>query len=98
MLSRHPGIEKISLTGETGTGRAVMADAAATLKHVTMELGGKSPLLVFDDAKFGQRGDRRAGGKFLHSRAKSAPTARGCFCIKRLKKNSRGGCWSAPPA
>ena len=50
MLSRHPGIEKISLTGETGTGRAVMADAAATLKHVTMELGGKSPLLVFDDA------------------------------------------------
>ena len=50
MLSRHPGIAKVSLTGETGTGRAVMADAAATLKQVTMELGGKSPLLVFEDA------------------------------------------------
>ena len=50
LLSRHAGIAKISLTGETGTGRMVMADAAATLKKVTMELGGKSPLLVFADA------------------------------------------------
>ena len=50
MLSRHPQIAKVSLTGEVCTGRAVMADAAATLKHVTLELGGKSPLIVFDDA------------------------------------------------
>jgi len=50
LLSRHPGIAKISLTGEVGTGRKVMADAAATLKQVTLELGGKSPLIVFDDA------------------------------------------------
>ena len=50
LLSRHTGIRKISLTGEVGTGKAVMADAAATLKHVTLELGGKSPLIVFDDA------------------------------------------------
>ncbi len=50
MLSRHPQIAKISLTGEVGTGKLVMADAATTLKHVTMELGGKSPLIVFDDA------------------------------------------------
>jgi betaine-aldehyde dehydrogenase len=47
LLSRHPGIAKISLTGEVGTGRKVMADAAATLKQVTLELGGKSPLIVF---------------------------------------------------
>src|SRR3546814_14156065 len=39
-----------SLTGEVGTGKKVMADAAQTLKHVTLELGGKSPLVVFDDA------------------------------------------------
>ena len=51
LLSRHPGIRKISLTGEVGTGKAVMSDAAATLKYVTLELGGKSPLIVFDDAK-----------------------------------------------
>jgi betaine-aldehyde dehydrogenase len=50
LLTRHPDIAKVSLTGEVGTGKAVMADAAATLKHVTLELGGKSPLIVFDDA------------------------------------------------
>ena len=49
-LTVHPGIAKVSLTGEVGTGRKVMAQAAATLKHVTLELGGKSPLIIFDDA------------------------------------------------
>ena len=51
LLSRHPDIRKISLTGEVGTGKAVMAEAAASLKQVTLELGGKSPLIVFEDAK-----------------------------------------------
>jgi betaine-aldehyde dehydrogenase len=51
LLTRHARIRKVSLTGEVGTGKAVMADAAASLKHVTLELGGKSPLIVFDDAK-----------------------------------------------
>jgi len=50
LLTRHPGVAKVSLTGGVDTGRRVMADAAATLKHVTLELGGKSPLIVFDDA------------------------------------------------
>ncbi len=50
LLTRHPAIAKVSLTGEVGTGRRVMADAAGTLKYVTLELGGKSPLIVFDDA------------------------------------------------
>ncbi len=54
MLSRHPAIRKISLTGEVGTGRAVMRDAADTLKYVTLELGGKSPLIVFEDADLEQ--------------------------------------------
>jgi len=51
LLTRHPGIRKISLTGEVGTGKAVMSDAAQTLKNVTLELGGKSPLIIFEDAK-----------------------------------------------
>jgi betaine-aldehyde dehydrogenase len=51
LLTAHPDIRKVSLTGEVGTGKAVMADAAATLKQVTLELGGKSPLIVFDDAQ-----------------------------------------------
>ena len=50
LLTRHPDIRKVSITGEVGTGKAVMADAAGTLKNVTLELGGKSPLIVFDDA------------------------------------------------
>eukprot|EP00095_Tigriopus_kingsejongensis_P006440 snap_masked-scaffold1433_size41457-processed-gene-0.6 protein:Tk06440 transcript:snap_masked-scaffold1433_size41457-processed-gene-0.6-mRNA-1 annotation:"hypothetical protein" len=50
MLSRHNDIVKVSFTGECGTGKKVMADAAGSLKSVTMELGGKSPLIVFDDA------------------------------------------------
>ncbi|SOD91729.1 betaine-aldehyde dehydrogenase [Caenispirillum bisanense] len=60
-ITAHPGIAKVSLTGEVGTGKAVMADAAKTLKHVTMELGGKSPLIVFDDANL----DNAVGGALL---------------------------------
>ena len=49
-LVAHRGVAKVSLTGEVGTGKLVMANAAGTLKNVTLELGGKSPLIVFDDA------------------------------------------------
>ena len=49
-LSRHPRIAKISFTGGCDTGKKVMADAAETIKEVTLELGGKSPLIVFEDA------------------------------------------------
>jgi hypothetical protein len=44
------GIAKVSMTGEVGTGRRIMADCASTLKKITLELGGKSPLVIFDDA------------------------------------------------
>ncbi len=50
LLSRHPGIAKVSLTGAVETGRKVAADAADSLKYVTLELGGKSPLIIFPDA------------------------------------------------
>jgi betaine-aldehyde dehydrogenase len=53
-LSRHPLIRKVSLTGSVGTGKAVMGDAATQVKAVTLELGGKSPIIVFDDAKIDQ--------------------------------------------
>jgi betaine-aldehyde dehydrogenase len=49
-LVRHPDVAKVSLTGEVGTGKRVMAAAAETLKQVSLELGGKSPLIVFADA------------------------------------------------
>jgi betaine-aldehyde dehydrogenase len=50
LLTAHRDIRKVSLTGEVGTGKAVMSDAARTLKNVTLELGGKSPLIIFNDA------------------------------------------------
>jgi betaine-aldehyde dehydrogenase len=49
-LVRHTGIAKVSVTGSVATGERVMAGAAEGLKHVTLELGGKSPIIVFDDA------------------------------------------------
>jgi betaine-aldehyde dehydrogenase len=49
-LVSDPRVDKVSLTGSVPTGRKVYAAAGAGVKHVTMELGGKSPLLVFDDA------------------------------------------------
>ncbi|MFD2229526.1 betaine-aldehyde dehydrogenase [Alkalimarinus sediminis] len=49
-LTHHPDIAKVSFTGEVGTGKKVMTAAATSLKKVTMELGGKSPLIIFDDA------------------------------------------------
>lgn len=49
-LATHPAVAKVSFTGSVGTGRRVYESAAAGLKKVTMELGGKSPLIVFEDA------------------------------------------------
>jgi len=46
----HPDVDKVSFTGSTGTGRAIAQGALGNLKKVTLELGGKSPVLVFDDA------------------------------------------------
>jgi len=48
-LTHHPKIQKVSFTGEVSTGKKVMAASASSLKSVTMELGGKSPLIIFDD-------------------------------------------------
>jgi betaine-aldehyde dehydrogenase len=49
-LVTDPRVDKVSLTGSVPTGRKVYAAAAAGVRHVTMELGGKSPLIIFDDA------------------------------------------------
>lgn len=49
-LVAHPGVAKVAFTGSTEVGRAIMRGAADTLKRVSLELGGKSPLIIFDDA------------------------------------------------
>jgi betaine-aldehyde dehydrogenase len=61
LLVEHKDIAKVSLTGSVPTGRKVAASAAGQLKHVTMELGGKSPIIIFDDADL----DSAVGGAML---------------------------------
>ena len=52
-LVRHPGVDKVAFTGSTATGIRIMKDAADHLAHVSLELGGKSPNIVFADADEG---------------------------------------------
>lgn len=49
-LTAHRDVSKVTFTGSTATGRAIVHSAAATMKRVTMELGGKSPSIILDDA------------------------------------------------
>lgn len=51
-LAAHPGVDKVAFTGETATGREIMKLAADGIKRVSLELGGKSPNIVFADADF----------------------------------------------
>lgn len=66
-IVRHPGVAKIALTGGTDTGRAVLAQAAPLLKRVSLELGGKSPLLLFEDADVDAACDAALFGIFFNS-------------------------------
>jgi acyl-CoA reductase-like NAD-dependent aldehyde dehydrogenase len=50
LIVEHPGIDKIAFTGDTSTGKQIMRSSADTLKRITLELGGKSPNIVFPDA------------------------------------------------
>jgi aldehyde dehydrogenase (NAD+) len=49
-ITRHPDVAKISFTGSTAVGKIILGEAAETLKRVTLELGGKSPSIILDDA------------------------------------------------
>jgi len=85
LLTRHPEIRKVSLTGEVGTGKAVMSDASQTLKNVTLELGGKSPLIIFDDAKL----DNAVAGALLanfYSAGQVCSNGTRVFVHRSLKK------------
>ncbi|MFE5164872.1 aldehyde dehydrogenase family protein [Streptomyces sp. NPDC056697] len=63
-LVEHPGVAKVVFTGSTAVGKAIMATCAAGVKRVTLELGGKSPNIVFADADI-ERAAAAAPGSFL---------------------------------
>ncbi|MEX1361657.1 MAG: 2-hydroxymuconic semialdehyde dehydrogenase [Nannocystaceae bacterium] len=76
-IVRHPGVAAISFTGETATGRAIMADAAPGLKKLSLELGGKNAAVIFADADLGQAVPACARSVFLHA-------GQLCLCNERI--------------
>ncbi|MET9580391.1 aldehyde dehydrogenase family protein [Streptomyces massasporeus] len=66
-LADHPDVDLVSFTGGLETGRRLMATAAATVKKVALELGGKNPNVVFADADFETAVDMALTAVFLHS-------------------------------
>lgn len=76
-ISEHPGIDKISFTGSIGTGKRVMASAAGTLKHVTLELGGNDAAIVLDDVDPEIVAPRLFAAAFVNA-------GQVCMAIKRL--------------
>lgn len=97
MLTHHPDIKKVSLTGEVETGKKVMAAAAKTLKHVTLELGGKSPIIVCEDANIDEAVNGAMIGNFYTqgeicsngTRVYVAESIKDKFLEKLIKKTKR---------
>lgn len=77
-ITAHPDVEKVAFTGSTEVGRAIVhASADSNLNKVTLELGGKSPVLIFDDAKLKKAIPMSAFGTFVHS-------GQACVCGSRI--------------
>ncbi|WP_127142995.1 NAD-dependent succinate-semialdehyde dehydrogenase [Pelagibacterium montanilacus] len=76
-LTSHPDVAKITFTGSTEVGRILLAQAATTVKKVSMELGGNAPFLVFDDADI----DRAVAGAIASKFRNSGQT---CVCSNRI--------------
>lgn len=66
-IARHPDVAKISFTGSTNTGKAILRNAADTFKRVTLELGGKSPTLILADADLSQAVPLAIAAGFMNS-------------------------------
>ena len=66
-MTSDPSVDMVSFTGSTGVGRAIMASAAATLKKVSMELGGKNPQLIFPDADMDAALDAATFGAYFNA-------------------------------
>ncbi|GAA5164561.1 aldehyde dehydrogenase [Pseudonocardia eucalypti] len=76
-LAAHPGVDKVAFTGSTATGRAVARAAAENINKVTLELGGKSPQVVFPDADLAAAANGIVAGVF-------AATGQTCMAGSRL--------------
>ena len=82
-IARHPGVDKVAFTGSTEVGRRIMELASATIKRVTLELGGKSPSLVLPDADLDLATDGILFGVFFNS-GQSCEAGTRCFVPEQL--------------
>lgn len=76
-LTAHPGVDKIAFTGSTEVGKQIIKAAAGNLKHVMLELGGKSPLIMFEDADLKRSIPEAAFGLLINS-------GQNCCCTSRI--------------
>ncbi|NDJ90615.1 aldehyde dehydrogenase family protein [Mycolicibacter kumamotonensis] len=76
-ITAHPDVEKVAFTGSTEVGKQIMRNSADNLKKVTLELGGKSPVLIYDDADLDMAIMMASMGIFVHS-------GQGCVCGSRV--------------
>lgn len=76
-ISAHAGVDKVAFTGSTEVGKLIVNAASGNLKKVMLELGGKSPVLIYDDADLDQAIPMAAMGIFVHS-------GQGCVCGSRI--------------
>ncbi|EUA92643.1 aldehyde dehydrogenase family protein [Mycobacterium ulcerans str. Harvey] len=77
LLAKDPRVDMVSFTGSTATGRSVMADGAATIKRMFLELGGKSAFIVLDDADLAAASSVSAFTASMHA-------GQGCAITTRL--------------
>lgn len=75
-LARHPGIDKLSFTGSNGVGEAIMREAAAGTRNLSLELGGKSPIVVLEDADPEQAADWIMAGLYFNAGQICSATSR----------------------
>ena len=75
-LIRAPAVRKVNFTGSTATGRRIAALAGEHLKPATLELGGKAPMIVFDDADVARAAAAGAFGAFHYVSRSPVPPAR----------------------
>jgi aldehyde dehydrogenase (NAD+) len=88
-LVRNPDVDKISFTGSVAVGETIMRDGAATMKRVTLELGGKSPTILLDDANFDEGIPTALSIAFLNSGQACAAGTRLLVPGKRLEAAKR---------
>lgn len=75
-MTAHPGIAKIGFTGSSETGKRIMASAAATMKRVTLEMGGNDPAIILPDVDVRKTAEKIYGGAFMNA-------GQVCLAVKR---------------